>query len=413
MKLKWRTLWDPIVGAVTFERASAGLTAIKPTRVREEGAERTPPSPLAGSKRGSPSRKQKANKPPTRPAMMFPSLIAPPAVYPSLLRPTPTLTLPQSLQSAFSSHSSFLVEDLIRIGRPTSYLSRTGPPPSISPPTSTARTDSGPPELAGSTPTTGSRRICSPQTSSSSDSTFLKFGVNAILSSAPRSEASPALLQSIPPKTFSFPYFEGSFQPFIRSSYFPATSAVVPIPGTFSWPLAARGKPRRGMLRRAVFSDVQRKALEKMFQKQKYISKPDRKKLAAKLGLKDSQVKIWFQNRRMKWRNSKERELLSSGGCREQTLPTKFNPHPDLSDVGKKCSGEEEEEEEEVPPVCPPSPRHPLTYHQSPEHLHLRDRLDSQMSPSPSHSSSPSKPSDFSDSEEEDDEGEEEEITVS
>lgn len=70
-----------------------------------------------------------------------------------------------------------------------------------------------------------------------------------------------------------------------------ASSSVVPIPGTFSWPLAARGKPRRGMLRRAVFSDVQRKALEKMFQKQKYISKPDRKKLAAKLGLKDSQVR--------------------------------------------------------------------------------------------------------------------------
>lgn len=96
-----------------------------------------------------------------------------------------------------------------------------------------------------------------------------------------------------------------------------------------------------------MFSDVQRKALEKMFQKQKYISKPDRKKLASKLGLKDSQVKIWFQNRRMKWRNSKERELLSSGGCREQTLPTKANPHPDLSDVGKKSSAEDEEEEEE------------------------------------------------------------------
>lgn len=59
------------------------------------------------------------------------------------------------------------------------------------------------------------------------------------------------------------------------------------------------------------------------------------------------QVKIWFQNRRMKWRNSKERELLSSGGCREQTLPTKANPHPDLSDVGKKSSADEEEDEEE------------------------------------------------------------------
>lgn len=44
------------------------------------------------------------------------------------------------------------------------------------------------------------------------------------------------------------------------------------------------------MLRRAVFSDLQRKGLEKTFQKQKYISKPDRKKLADKLGLKDSQV---------------------------------------------------------------------------------------------------------------------------
>lgn len=69
-----------------------------------------------------------------------------------------------------------------------------------------------------------------------------------------------------------------------------ASSSAVPIPGTFAWPLTARGKPRRGMLRRAVFSDVQRKALEKMFQKQKYISKPERKKLATKLGLKDSQV---------------------------------------------------------------------------------------------------------------------------
>ena len=74
------------------------------------------------------------------------------------------------------------------------------------------------------------------------------------------------------------------------------------------WPF--RAKQRRGVLRRAVFSDQQRKGLEAAFLKQKYISKPDRKKLAAKLGLKDSQVKIWFQNRRMKWRNCKEREMM-------------------------------------------------------------------------------------------------------
>lgn len=60
----------------------------------------------------------------------------------------------------------------------------------------------------------------------------------------------------------------------------------------FPWATNARGKPRRGMMRRAVFSDLQRRGLEKRFQLQKYISKPDRKKLAEKLGLKDSQVRV-------------------------------------------------------------------------------------------------------------------------
>ncbi|CAH2325631.1 homeobox DBX1 [Pelobates cultripes] len=327
---------------------------------------------------------------------MFPSLIAPPAVYPSLLRPTPTM----SLHSALASHSSFLVEDLIRISRPAAYLPRAVPPPSMSPPKSDSPTGMS-----------DCRRENTAQNSANTNgSTYLKFGVNAILSSNTRTErllvllVLLVLLPLVLLVTFSFPYFDGSLQPFIRSSYYPGSSSVVPIPGTFSWPLAARGKPRRGMLRRAVFSDVQRKALEKMFQKQKYISKPDRKKLAGKLGLKDSQVKIWFQNRRMKWRNSKERELLSSGGSREQTLPTKFNPHPDLSDVGKKSLEDGEEET-----LCPAgSPRHVLSYACSDLHL----RLDAPLPSSPYNSSSPSKPSDFSDSE--DEEGaQEEEITVS
>ncbi|XP_062856211.1 homeobox protein DBX1-B [Trichomycterus rosablanca] len=267
---------------------------------------------------------------------MLPGVLAPPAMYPNLF------SFPRTLHSAFSAPSSFLVEDLLRISRDTF------PPPLPQSPV-TVRASSGcdrsssPPQMTSITSsitTTTNPTINSHSNSSSHTSTepgYLKFGVNAILAPDTRNASSPPTMPSTNPKHFPFPYFDGSFHPFIRAAYFPASNSVVPIPGTFSWPLPARGKPRRGMLRRAVFSDVQRKALEKMFQKQKYISKPDRKKLAAKLGLKDSQVKIWFQNRRMKWRNCKERELLSSGGCREQTLPTKTNPNPDLSDVAKKC----------------------------------------------------------------------------
>lgn len=42
---------------------------------------------------------------------------------------------------------------------------------------------------------------------------------------------------------------------------------------------------------RAVFSQLQRKGLEIQFQIQKYITKPDRRKLAARLGLTDAQVR--------------------------------------------------------------------------------------------------------------------------
>ncbi|KAM3608602.1 uncharacterized protein V6R79_001542 [Siganus canaliculatus] len=78
------------------------------------------------------------------------------------------------------------------------------------------------------------------------------------------------------------------------------------------WPTDVSPKSRRGILRRAVFSEEQRRELERTFRRQKYISKTDRNKLAADLSLKESQVKIWFQNRRMKWRNCKEKEVHST-----------------------------------------------------------------------------------------------------
>lgn len=82
----------------------------------------------------------------------------------------------------------------------------------------------------------------------------------------------------------------------------------------------SNSKARKGILRRAVFSEDQRKALEKMFQKQKYISKTDRKKLAINLGLKESQVGM---SRLMStapdfWRNSMKAIHLANICCTQQ-----------------------------------------------------------------------------------------------
>ncbi|XP_068752064.1 homeobox protein DBX1-like isoform X1 [Montipora capricornis] len=70
-------------------------------------------------------------------------------------------------------------------------------------------------------------------------------------------------------------------------------------------------RPRRPWTR-AVFSNLQRKGLEKRFQVQKYLTKADRHQLASMLGLSDSQVKVWFQNRRMKWRQEARESVTSS-----------------------------------------------------------------------------------------------------
>ncbi|MEQ2311228.1 Homeobox protein BarH-like 1b [Ameca splendens] len=57
--------------------------------------------------------------------------------------------------------------------------------------------------------------------------------------------------------------------------------------------------------------------LEKRFEKQKYLSTPDRIDLAESLGLSQLQVKTWYQNRRMKWKKI----VLQGGGLESPTKP--------------------------------------------------------------------------------------------
>ncbi|XP_051759243.1 homeobox protein Nkx-3.1 [Ctenopharyngodon idella] len=59
---------------------------------------------------------------------------------------------------------------------------------------------------------------------------------------------------------------------------------------------------------RAAFTHLQVLELEKKFSRQRYLSAPERAHLASALHLTETQVKIWFQNRRYK---TKRRQLTT------------------------------------------------------------------------------------------------------
>lgn len=80
----------------------------------------------------------------------------------------------------------------------------------------------------------------------------------------------------------------------------------------------AHKKPRKA---RTAFSDLQLKALERQFDRQKYLTVQDRTDLAQRLGLSDTQVKTWYQNRRTKW---KRQQILPYCGTNPADYLTKL-----------------------------------------------------------------------------------------
>ncbi|XP_037610171.1 homeobox protein Dlx4b-like [Sebastes umbrosus] len=62
------------------------------------------------------------------------------------------------------------------------------------------------------------------------------------------------------------------------------------------------GKGRKIRKPRTIYSSLQLQALFQRFQQTQYLALPERADLAAKLGLTQTQVKIWFQNKRSKYK---------------------------------------------------------------------------------------------------------------
>ncbi|NXH59834.1 PAX4 protein, partial [Rhabdornis inornatus] len=90
--------------------------------------------------------------------------------------------------------------------------------------------------------------------------------------------------------------------------------AAAPVPQ----PPPAPGSPqpprhRSGGRNRTVFSRQQAEALEKEFQRGQYPDTATRQSLAAATQLPDSTVRVWFSNRRAKWRRENKLEAGGAG----------------------------------------------------------------------------------------------------
>ncbi|RMX49981.1 hypothetical protein pdam_00016675 [Pocillopora damicornis] len=88
--------------------------------------------------------------------------------------------------------------------------------------------------------------------------------------------------------------------------------------------------------RRVLFSKAQIFELERRFRQQRYLSAPEREQLARLINLSPTQVKIWFQNHRYKFK----KQIGDKGHLASEALPfmsPRLVPVPVLVHEGQPC----------------------------------------------------------------------------
>ncbi|XP_029507586.1 motor neuron and pancreas homeobox protein 1-like [Oncorhynchus nerka] len=104
------------------------------------------------------------------------------------------------------------------------------------------------------------------------------------------------------------------------------------------------GKCRRP---RTAFTSQQLLHLENQFKLNKYLSRPKRFEVATSLLLTETQVKIWFQNRRMKWKRSRKAKEQAVKGQGDSDCPHGGKQGSNTGSGDTRNSGTPDDEDEE------------------------------------------------------------------